>query len=83
YAQNALKRLKGAGLWDKELRVLDDRDVRELNERALTAEELEQRNALKDYEDVAEEGGIAAYGVVALGETRRTLSWIWYTAQGE
>ncbi|KAJ6476013.1 hypothetical protein C8R47DRAFT_1178917 [Mycena vitilis] len=28
-----------------------------------------------------DEGGIAAYGVVALGESRRTLSWIWYTSK--
>ncbi|KAJ7186240.1 hypothetical protein B0H12DRAFT_1032304, partial [Mycena haematopus] len=33
--------------------------------------------------DDADEGGVAAYGVVALGEGRRTLSWIWYTAKGE
>ncbi|KAJ7028998.1 hypothetical protein C8F04DRAFT_963379 [Mycena alexandri] len=27
------------------------------------------------------DGGIAALGAVALGESRRTLSWIWYTAK--
>jgi hypothetical protein len=63
--------------------VLDDADVRTLNERALTAEEVEQRESLTDYEDVAEEGGVVAFGVVALGEGRRTLSWIWYTAKGD
>ncbi|KAJ7026606.1 hypothetical protein C8F04DRAFT_966262 [Mycena alexandri] len=26
------------------------------------------------------DGGVAAYGVVALGEGRRSLSWIWYTS---
>ncbi|KAF8174535.1 hypothetical protein K438DRAFT_1908885 [Mycena galopus ATCC 62051] len=83
YARNAIKRLCGTGPWEKELRVLDDADVRALNERALNAEEAEQRKSLGDYENVAEEGGIAAYGVVALGEGHRTLSWIWYTAKGE
>ncbi|KAJ6479819.1 hypothetical protein C8R45DRAFT_1054444 [Mycena sanguinolenta] len=28
-----------------------------------------------------DDGGIAAYGVVALGEGRRTLLWIWYAAK--
>ncbi|KAJ6508192.1 hypothetical protein C8R45DRAFT_1089391 [Mycena sanguinolenta] len=37
---------------------------------------------LEDEDDnVAEEGGIAAYGVVVLGESCRTLSWIWYVAK--
>ncbi|KAF8210714.1 hypothetical protein K438DRAFT_97234, partial [Mycena galopus ATCC 62051] len=83
YVRNALKRLKGDGPWEKELQVLEDNDVRALNERALTAEETEQRKAIHDYEDVAEEGGVAAFGVVALGEGRRTLSWIWYSARPE
>jgi hypothetical protein len=83
YVRNALKRLKGDGPWEKELRVLEDSDVRALNERTLTEEEAEQRQTVHDYEDVAEEGGVAAFGVVALGESRRTLSWIWYTATSE
>ncbi|KAJ7048755.1 hypothetical protein C8F01DRAFT_1276102 [Mycena amicta] len=83
YVRNALKRLKGDGPWEKELAVLEDSDVRALNERALTAEEAEQRQAVHDYEEIAEEGGVAAFGVVALGEGRRTLSWIWYVAKPE
>ncbi|KAJ6574049.1 hypothetical protein B0H19DRAFT_1208169 [Mycena capillaripes] len=71
YACNALMRLRGHGGWEKELQVLEDSDVRALNERALTAEEAAQR----------ERGGIAALGVVALGESRRTLSGIWYSAK--
>jgi hypothetical protein len=63
--------------------VLEDSDVRALNERALTEEEAEQRKAIHDYEDVAEEGGVAAFDVVALGEGRRTLSWIWYTSRAD
>ncbi|KAF8151201.1 hypothetical protein K438DRAFT_1623891 [Mycena galopus ATCC 62051] len=83
YARNAIKRLRGDGPWEMELKILEDSDVRALNERALTAEEAEQRKAIHDYEEVAEEGGVAAFGVVALGESRRTLSWIWYQAKAE
>ncbi|KAF7372003.1 CxC2 domain-containing protein [Mycena venus] len=71
YVRNALIRLKGHGPWERELRVLEDSDVRALNERALTAEEHRRG------------GGIAAFGVVAIGEGRRTLSWIWYSARPE
>lgn len=80
YARNVLSRLKAHGPWERELQVLQDVDVRALNERALTDEERMQREAVHDLRDV-EEGGISAYGVVALGESRRTLSWIWYTAK--
>ncbi|KAJ7642541.1 hypothetical protein B0H17DRAFT_1148799 [Mycena rosella] len=60
--------------------VLLDSDIHALNERALTGKELAQREAVHDLRDV-EEGGIAAYGVMAQGESRRTLSWIWYTVK--
>jgi hypothetical protein len=80
YARNALSRLRAHGGWERHLQVLADVDVRALNERALTEEEAAQREAVHDLRDV-EEGGIAAYGVVALGEGRRTLSWIWYSAK--
>jgi hypothetical protein len=52
YVRNAMKRLKGDGPWERELRVLEDSDVRALNERALTEEEAEQRQTVHDYEDV-------------------------------
>ncbi|KAJ7731411.1 hypothetical protein B0H16DRAFT_1733350 [Mycena metata] len=80
YARNALSRLRGNGDWEHVLRVLQDGDVHALNERALTAEEAAQREAIHDLRDV-EEGGMAVYGVVALGEGRRSLSWIWYTTK--
>jgi hypothetical protein len=83
YVRNALKCLKGDGPWEKELAVLEDSDVRALNERALPEEEAEQRKAVLDYEEIAEEGGVAAFGVVALGEGRCTLLWIWYSARPE
>ncbi|KAJ7859269.1 hypothetical protein B0H13DRAFT_2356157 [Mycena leptocephala] len=81
YARNALLRLLDHGGWEKELEVLKDEDVRALNERALTEEERAQRETVHDLADVAEEGGVASFGVVALGETRRTLSWIWYATK--
>jgi hypothetical protein len=60
-------------------------DVCVLNECALTEEEAEQRKAVHDFEGViddglVEQGGVAALGVMAMGESRRTLLWIWYTA---
>ncbi|KAJ7016855.1 hypothetical protein C8F04DRAFT_1215328 [Mycena alexandri] len=82
YARNALARLRGNGEWEQTLRVLQDKDVRALNERALTEEEEAQRETVHDLRDV-EEGGVGTYGMVALGEGRRTLSWIWYTAKAE
>lgn len=83
YVRNALKRLKGDGLWEKEVKVLEESDVHALNERTLTAEEAEQRRTMHDYKEIAEKGGVAAFGVVALGEGQRTLLWIWYTAKSE
>ncbi|KAJ7695593.1 hypothetical protein B0H16DRAFT_1750631 [Mycena metata] len=80
YARNALSRLRGNGEWEKELRVLQDNDVRALNERALTDKEMAQRATVHDLRDV-EEGGVQQYGVVVQGELRRTLSWIWYVAK--
>ncbi|KAJ7510750.1 hypothetical protein B0H11DRAFT_1701190 [Mycena galericulata] len=82
YARNALLRLKDHGGWERVLQVLEDSDVRALNERALTTEEAAQWEVVHDLRDV-EEGGIASYGVVALGEGRRTLSWIWYAGKKE
>jgi hypothetical protein len=83
YIRNTLKRLKGDGPWEKEFAVLEDSDICALNECALTAEEAEQRKVIHNYEEIAEEGGVAAFGVVVLGEGRRTLSWIWYSARPE
>ncbi|KAJ7037078.1 hypothetical protein C8F04DRAFT_1180802 [Mycena alexandri] len=82
YVRNALARLRGNGEWERTLKVLQDKDIRALNERVLTEEEEAQRATVHDLHDV-EEGGVGSYGVVALGEGRRTLSWIWYTAKAE
>ncbi|KAJ7430387.1 hypothetical protein B0H11DRAFT_2263562 [Mycena galericulata] len=80
YARNALLRLRGHGPWERELQVLKDDDVRALNERALTEEERAHRDNVPDINDL-EEGGVVMAGVVAQGESNRTLSWIWYQAR--
>ncbi|KAJ7441221.1 hypothetical protein FB451DRAFT_982786, partial [Mycena latifolia] len=80
YARNALACLREHGAWERDLQVLNDFDIRALNEHALTDEERTQREAVHDLRDI-EEGGIGAYGVVVLGEGRRMLSWIWYAAK--
>lgn len=83
YARNALYKLKGNdGVWDQDLRILNDEDVRGLNERALSREELAAQERLRELGALneLEPGGVAPPGVavVALGEGSRTLSWIWY-----
>ncbi|KAF8182181.1 hypothetical protein K438DRAFT_1975719 [Mycena galopus ATCC 62051] len=51
YARNALLRVRGHGTWERELQVLDNSDVRALNERALTTEEAEQRKVFAKAQD--------------------------------
>ncbi|KAJ7363734.1 hypothetical protein DFH08DRAFT_798213 [Mycena albidolilacea] len=52
YVRNALKQLKGDGPWERELRVLEDNDVRALNKRTLTDEEAEQPKEPTEVESV-------------------------------
>ena len=80
HSRKALLTLRGPGEWERTLQVLLDGDVRALNERELTQREKEQRefrtaNGMRTADDSRE--GIAVVG--ALGEGRRTLSWIWLT----
>ncbi|KAJ6461547.1 hypothetical protein C8R47DRAFT_1225796, partial [Mycena vitilis] len=60
-----------------EFRVLEDSDVRALNDRALRDEEEAYDEHLGA---LGVSSGFAAIGAVAAGETHRTLSWIWYAA---
>ncbi|KAJ7144867.1 hypothetical protein C8R43DRAFT_891090, partial [Mycena crocata] len=80
YARNALMRLRGNGTWEKKLRVLEDKDIRALNERALNEEEEAGREKLVELGEYAD-GGVSGVGSVAAGETHRKLSWIWYTVK--
>ncbi|KAL1713357.1 hypothetical protein EV715DRAFT_211820 [Schizophyllum commune] len=77
----ALLRLRGRGPWEEALRELADDDVRALNERALTREEKALRDSGQHLADVdfGADDGIYIAGVVARGESSRTLSWIWYS----
>lgn len=70
--------LRGAGDWEKTLRVLDDADVRGLNERALTEHEKAERAAVRERGGFVDDvGGVPVAQTVSVGEGRRTLSWIW------
>ena len=84
HSRNAYLVLKGHGDWEQVLQVLVDGDVRALNERASTEHEKDDRvrrmaiGTLMD-DDTLE--GVATTG--ALGEGRRTLSWIWFTVSND
>ncbi|KAJ6495711.1 hypothetical protein C8R47DRAFT_1176230 [Mycena vitilis] len=79
YARAALLVLQKHGAWEERLRVLEDEDVRALNERALTAEEKAQNAHWAEIGGAVIEGGVARAAGVARGEGSHTLSWIWYT----
>ncbi|KAJ7659788.1 hypothetical protein DFH06DRAFT_989370 [Mycena polygramma] len=81
WARRVYAALKGPGPWASELQVLEDDDVRAINEGALTAEEKADQERLRDSGLLNElsAGGVAAAGVVVMGEGRRTLAWIWYS----
>lgn len=80
YARAALLALRGHGQWEERLRVLEDDDVRALNERALTAEEKSQNEHWAELGGAFIEGGVARASALAAGEGSHTLSWIWYSA---
>jgi hypothetical protein len=80
HSRRALLNLGVRGEWEKTLKELHDEDVRALNERVLTQHEKQEREqraaADRRTADDAREG-VVVNG--ALGEGRRTLSWIWLT----
>ncbi|KAJ6462735.1 hypothetical protein C8R47DRAFT_992910 [Mycena vitilis] len=80
YARAAYLVLAGHGDWEERLRVLEDDDVRALNERALTTEEKAQNRHWAELGGAVIEGGIARAATLASGEGSHTLSWIWYNA---
>jgi hypothetical protein len=57
--------------------MLEDADVRGINERAASEEEQAETDRLQKLGEIVE-GGIAVAGVVAAGEGTHTMSWIWY-----
>lgn len=81
-ARAALLALRGHGDWEQELRVLDQSDVRALNERELSTQEKDQIRAIRRRvgivieEDIDDERAPVAAAVVGAGQRRP--SWIWY-----
>ncbi|KAJ7016056.1 hypothetical protein C8F04DRAFT_983227, partial [Mycena alexandri] len=80
YARNALARLQGHGPWEKTYKVLEEGDVRGINERAAAEEELAERETMRELGAIVE-GGIAAAEGVTAGEGRHKTSWIWWTTK--
>jgi hypothetical protein len=83
-AREALLKLRGKGSWEDSLKVLEQSDVRALNERELTAQEKEDIRHLRERNGVvAEAEDINMERVVghvaAVGEGQRRPSWIWFT----
>ncbi|KAL1658224.1 hypothetical protein GGF50DRAFT_67680 [Schizophyllum commune] len=86
FARNCLLRLQGPGDWERRLRPLEDEDVWALNERALNAEELVERDrarALGHDVDWSVDDTVVLAGVLNAGEGSRRLSWIWYLDPGQ
>lgn len=92
-SRDALLSLRGPGRWEETLRVLRAEDVRGLNEKALANEELEENRRTRIMAGLNEEPEIGELGnienlpqttyTLAVGEGRRTLSWIWYSTSGQ
>lgn len=96
--ENARKRcltLRGPGVWQDIYRELKGSDVRSISERALSDEEksvlraaqiqagvsVEEVNEMLD-DKMSNMPTVEFNPVLALGQSKRTLSWIWYTASG-
>jgi hypothetical protein len=78
-------RLRGAGDWEKTLKVLEKSDVQALNERELNREEQDELYRLRERlgtntEDMEDERTVAQ--VAAVGEGQRRPSWIWFLGTG-
>jgi hypothetical protein len=83
-SRDALLRLRGHGPWEEKLRVLEQSDVRALNEREMTAQEKEDIRQVRERAGVVVEADDASVErvvatVAAVGEGQRRLSWIWFT----
>ncbi|KAF7974955.1 hypothetical protein HWV62_10677 [Athelia sp. TMB] len=88
-ARAALKSLRGPGDWERNLQVLNNTDIRALNERDLTRQEQDAEAALHAANGVitqqdrerAEETRRNQTGL-SVGEGHRAPSWIWFTNTG-
>ncbi|KAJ7191702.1 hypothetical protein GGX14DRAFT_537830 [Mycena pura] len=91
-ARAALLSLRGPGKWEETLRVLQQSDIRGINERTLNDEEREEERKARLLAGLSPEGvdedefGDPVEPTVLFnletGEGRRRLSWIWYTEMG-
>ncbi|KAF7968492.1 hypothetical protein HWV62_30451 [Athelia sp. TMB] len=84
HCRRAYLALAGPGPWTHRYKDLLDDDCRAMNERELTQKEKEARRekvraGQREVGDTRD--GILVNGVI--GDTRRTLSWIWYNAAAE
>ena len=87
-ARAAMLALQGPGDWEKVLAVLKPDDVRGICERVMTAEEKEEQRRTRQMAGVTDDSSLTELSHapvvvidprLALGEGRRTLSWIWYS----
>jgi hypothetical protein len=88
-ARAALLSLRGPGDWEEILQVLQQKDIRGMNERTLNEEEKEEERKAKvlagldpDGDEVDEFGEVVEATVpfnLETGEGSQSLSWIWYT----
>ncbi|KIK59210.1 hypothetical protein GYMLUDRAFT_170046, partial [Collybiopsis luxurians FD-317 M1] len=95
-ARKCLLNLKGPGKWQETFQELKGSDICGIGERALSAEEKEMLRVAQIQAGVSEEEvdkmlddnisnmltADPINPVLALGETKCTLSWIWYTVSG-
>lgn len=83
HSRRALLVLQGHGQWEETLKELRDEDVRALNERTLTAHEKQEReNRIAAGREMADDSREGVVVTGALGEGKRSLSWIWMTVSG-
>jgi hypothetical protein len=89
-ARTALLSLRGPGDWEDVLQVLEQKDIRGMNERTLNEEEKEEEErkarllaGLGPDDDEMDEFGEVVEPTVLFsletGKGNRMLSWIWYT----
>ncbi|KIK49962.1 hypothetical protein GYMLUDRAFT_183314, partial [Collybiopsis luxurians FD-317 M1] len=87
--------LRGPGVWQETFQELKGTNIRSVGERALSAEEKEmlrmaqlQAGVTQEEidimlnDDISNMPTVPLNPVLALGESKRTLSWIWYTVSG-
>ena len=83
-SQDVLMTLRGHGSWEEKLQVLEQSDVRALNERELTAQEIEdicrvwkQAGVVVEAHDLCAERVVTT--VTSIGEGQQRPLWIWFT----